>query len=134
MKQVPFIFAQLTTKFLATFYCPYNFPMPKFNLLFLVNIPEQFFKVPVWGKPLWRKCKLVMSKWLENFQGHTYDQIITLHQIWAHVTHLCEPSSKSWFLVRFSVCEATIFYLGSKFPRAFFHPYKLPPSSFGSIH
>ena len=87
--------------------------MPKFNSICLVNIPELFFKVPVWGKWLWRKYKLGISKWVEILQGPSYDQIITLHQIRAHVTRLCEPSSKSWFLVKFSVCEATIFYIAS---------------------
>ena len=112
-KQVLFTFIQLTPNFLDIFSCPNNCLMPKFNSICLVNIPEQIFKVPVWGKWLWRKYKLGISKWVEILQGPSYDQIMTLHQIWAHVTHLCEPSSKSLFLVRFSVCEETIFYIAS---------------------
>ena len=96
-KEVSFIFARLTPNLLDIFSYPYNCPMPKFNSICLVNIPEQFFKVPVWGNWLWRKYKLGISKWVENFQG-PYDQIMTLHQIWAHVTHPCEPSFKSLFL------------------------------------
>jgi hypothetical protein len=110
---VSFIFACLTPNFLGTFSYPYNWPMPKFNSIFLVNIPEQFFKVPVWGKPLWRRYILDMSKWDETLPHFSYDQIMPLHQILAHVTHPCEPSFKSWILVRFLVCEATIFYIAS---------------------
>ena len=46
-KQVLFIFTQLTPNLLDIFSYPYNCPMPKFNSICLVNIPEQFFKVPV---------------------------------------------------------------------------------------
>ena len=94
-KEVLFIFAWLTPKFLDSFSCPYHWLMPKFNSICLVNIPEQFFKVHVWRKWLWRKYKLYISKWVEILQGPYYCQIMALLQIWDHVTHLCDPRSKS---------------------------------------
>ena len=51
-KQVQLIFARLTPNFLDIFSCPCHCTMPKFNSTCLVNIVEQFFKVPVGGKSL----------------------------------------------------------------------------------
>jgi ABC-type lipoprotein release transport system permease subunit len=39
------------------------------------------------------------------------EEIMTLHQVSTLSNQLCEHSLKSWFLVRFSYCEATIFYI-----------------------
>ena len=113
VKQVLFIFAQLPPNLVDIFSCPYHCSVPNFKLICLVIIFQQFSKVSVQKGTLWRKYILGMSKWDETWSHPSFDQIMSLYQIRAHGDHLCELSSKSWFLVKFSLCEATLFYLAS---------------------
>ena len=111
VKQVTFIFSQLTSNSLDTFSCPYHFHMPKCNLICLVIISLLFSKVSIQKEALWRRCKLVISKWVAILHDPSYHHIIALHQRRAHVMPPCELTFNSLILSKILVCEASIFYL-----------------------
>ena len=71
----------------------------------------QFFKFSDQNTSLWRKYLHSVSKWDETFPSSQVSQIIILHPNSVHFIELCEHRSNSCFLSKFSVCEASIFYL-----------------------
>ena len=74
-------------------------------------LPVHFFKVSDQIATLWRKYLHRVSKWDETFPSSQVSQIISLHPNSDHLIDLCEHRSNSWFLSKFLVCEASIFYL-----------------------
>ena len=71
----------------------------------------QFFKVSDQNTSLWRKYLHSVSKWDETVPSSQVSQIIILHPNSVHFIELCEHRSNSCFLSKFSVCEASVFYL-----------------------
>ena len=107
---------------------------------FHTHLPSNYFpvifKVSVQKGTLWRKYILGMSKRDEAWSHPPFDQIMHLYQIWAHGDHLCEPNSKSCFVVKFSLVKQpyfTLFHLSCQFTRPFLHLHLPSTPSLGSI-
>ena len=71
----------------------------------------QCFKVSDQIVTFWRKYLHSVSKWDETVPSSQVSQIISLHQNSVHFIEQWEHRSNSWFLSKFSVCEASLFYL-----------------------
>ena len=73
--------------------------------------PCAIFQISDQNTSLWRKYLHSVSKWDETFPSSQVSQIIILHPNSVHFIKLCEHRSNSCFLSKFSVCEASVFYL-----------------------
>ena len=85
--------------------------MPNMSSIHSSQLPMQFFKVSDQNATLRRKYLHRVFKWDETFPSSQVFQIISLHPNSAHFIDLCEHRSNSCFLSKFSVCEASLFYL-----------------------
>ena len=110
MKEVLFLYSWLPSKILGTLSYPNHCLMTKFSSICPVNLPRQISKVFVHLEALWRKYYLCTSKWHEIYTVPSYAQIITLLQIAAQSSHLCEPSFNFYFLSRLAHCKASAIY------------------------
>ena len=83
----------------------------KYELNPFTLAPCAIFKVSDENTTLWRKYLQRVSKWDETFPSSQVSQIASLHPNLVHFIELCEHRSNSWFVSKFSVCEASAFYL-----------------------
>ena len=108
VKQVHFILLHYGWKYFQAFACPYNLSPTNFGSFHVANIFVDFSKVSgqIWC--LWNKYQFGKSIWYDLFAASTYDQIMKICQVIAHLTLLVSASSSFDFWVRFGICIATM--------------------------
>ena len=91
-KQVLYRPLPLSSNFLCHLTYTNHCHIPIFSSIFLLNLPQQIYKVSIQREALWRKYKLGLSKWYKLFTIIYYAQITIVHKISAQSTYPFEPS------------------------------------------